>query len=143
MEAPALKAIIFDCFGVLYIQSYRHKEMVRNQALLDITQRLRKQYRIGLLSNMSESSMSRYFSEQERTALFDAVVLSGEVGMPKPHPDIFLAILDKLGFSAAETVFVDDDNTNVLSAQSLGMHAIRYVDTFKLFSELKDLGIEL
>lgn len=143
MEAPVIKAIVFDCFGVLYIQSYRLKQMIRNQALLDLVQDLRKRYKVGLLSNTSKSTLGRYFSEQERSMLFDAVVLSEEAGAPKPHPEIYRTMLDKLGVRADEVVFVDDDDTNVLSARSVGMHGLCYTDTRTLFTDMKELGVNL
>lgn len=146
MAAPdtdQIKAVVFDCFGVLYVQSYRLKEMLRNQPLIDLTQELRKDYKVGLLSNMSEATMSRYFTKDERDRLFDAVVLSGDVGVAKPHPEIFHAVLNRLGVSPAGAVFIDDDDTNVLSARSVGMQAICYQDTVQLLRELNDRGVDI
>ena len=45
--------------------------------------------------------------------MFDAIVISGEVGMRKPEPEIFAHALELLGVAADETVFVDDLRVNV------------------------------
>jgi epoxide hydrolase-like predicted phosphatase len=57
--------------------------------------------------------------------LFDAVVDSSEVGIRKPDPRIFLHTLDQLGnVDAANSVFLDDYEGNVIAARRLGMHGI-------------------
>jgi len=52
--------------------------------------------------------------------MFDAVVISGQVGMRKPEPAIFAHTLDLLGLGAEECVFVDDLRHNVEAAVRLG-----------------------
>lgn len=146
MAAPdteQVKAIVFDCFGVLYLQSYRNREMVRNQTLIDLIPRLRARYRIGLLSNMSQTTMDRYFTEHERGELFDAVVLSGEVGLRKPRPEVFDAVLRKLAVEPAAAIYIDDDDTNVLSAKGVGMKGVRYHDTGGLIRDFEEYGISM
>jgi HAD superfamily hydrolase (TIGR01509 family) len=52
--------------------------------------------------------------------LFDAVVISGEVGMRKPEPRIFEHVLRLIDLPATECVFVDDLPHNVTAAVELG-----------------------
>jgi putative hydrolase of the HAD superfamily len=56
--------------------------------------------------------------------LFDAVVLSGRVGLRKPEPGIFLAATDALGVQPGACVFVDDIAANVEAAQRVGMTGV-------------------
>ena len=58
--------------------------------------------------------------------LFDAVVISGEVGMRKPEPEIFAHALALLGLTAAECVFVDDLRHNVDAAVELGFVGVHH-----------------
>ena len=44
--------------------------------------------------------------------LFDAVVISAEVGLHKPQPEIYLLAAERLGVEPAECVFVDDLREN-------------------------------
>ena len=57
--------------------------------------------------------------------VFDVVVISGEVGMRKPNPAIFLHALELLGgVEPAASVFLDDAAGNVAGAQRAGLHGI-------------------
>ena len=44
--------------------------------------------------------------------LFDAVVISGDVGLHKPEPEIYLLACERLGVEPADAVFVDDLREN-------------------------------
>src|SRR5262249_5704608 len=52
--------------------------------------------------------------------MFDVVVISGEVGMRKPEPEIFAHTVERLGLAPAECVFVDDLRHNIDAAVALG-----------------------
>jgi HAD superfamily hydrolase (TIGR01509 family) len=56
--------------------------------------------------------------------LFDAVVISGEVGLHKPQPAIFLLGAERIGVEPADCVFVDDLRENCAGAEAVGMTAI-------------------
>ena len=58
--------------------------------------------------------------------MFDAVVISGEVGMRKPEPEIFQHTLELLGLPAASCVFVDDLWPNVEAAVALGFVGVHH-----------------
>jgi epoxide hydrolase-like predicted phosphatase len=76
--------------------------------------------------------------------LFDAVVISGEAGMRKPEPRIFLHAASLLGLVPAECIFIDDIEANVLAAEAVGMVGVHHREmrsTTERLSEL--LGIPL
>jgi len=56
---------------------------------------------------------------------FDAVVLSCEVASVKPEPAIFVEALRRLGATAAQSVFVDDQARYLDGAAALGMQTFR------------------
>ena len=77
--------------------------------------------RTGLLSN------SWGDSGYERSTfgdLFDAVVISAEVGLRKPDPGIFLLAAERVGAPPGECVFVDDLLHNAEGARAVGMEGI-------------------
>jgi putative hydrolase of the HAD superfamily len=76
--------------------------------------------RTGLLSN----SWGNFYPRDGWEDLFDVVVISGEVGMRKPEPEIFVYATDLLGVPPAECVFVDDLSPNVAAADALGLTAV-------------------
>lgn len=112
---------------------------VRNEALLTYSQELRKKYKIGMLSNIGIGAMERFFTTNERNKLFDGVVLSSEVGMIKPHPEIFKLIAERLGCSPGECVMIDDIEENCSGADAAGMQAIHYKTTEQTIRDLKSI----
>jgi len=80
--------------------------------------------RVALLSN----SWGNSYPRDRIDALFDPVVISSEIGMRKPDPEIFEHTLGLLGVQAADAVFVDDAAQNVAGAQRSGLHTVRHVN---------------
>src|ERR687886_114237 len=75
----------------------------------------------GLISN---SWGGASYDRVEVDGLFDAVVISGEVGLHKPEPEIFRLGAERLGVDPPECVFVDDLRENCEGAEAVGMTAI-------------------
>jgi putative hydrolase of the HAD superfamily len=81
--------------------------------------------RTGLLSN--SWGTGRY--ERDRFGeLFDAVVISGEVGLRKPDPAIYALAARSLGLPPPACVFVDDLAVNLEPAEQLGMATVLHDD---------------
>jgi len=184
-----IRGIIFDCFGVLYIDPSRHfyeshvknyeelrpqlasldkaadygfmtqKELneavsdltglelpfvskhikgihQRNEMLLDYTQELRRRYKVGLLSNIGPGSMDAFFNKEERDALFDAAVLSGEEHMTKPDPHIFELTAERMGLQPGECIMIDDVEENCAGADAAGMIPILYQSNAQVEAEI-------
>jgi FMN phosphatase YigB (HAD superfamily) len=77
----------------------------------------------GVVSN----SWGNTYPRESIDALFELVVISGEVGMRKPNPDIFTHALDLLGIPPERVVFVDAE-PNTDGAARLGMHTVLHTD---------------
>jgi putative hydrolase of the HAD superfamily len=76
--------------------------------------------------------------------LFDAVVISAEVGMRKPEERIFRHAIGLIGLAAGECVFIDDMAANVQAAQALGMRALLHSEPDATVAELTALfGLSL
>lgn len=181
-----IKALIFDCFGVLYwddlnrlynlvspdkfqdlsdimhacdhgyiskqdflnqvaalagvsveaVMAVMHDKHRRNEPIVERVRELKKEYKIGLLTNMGPGTIEEVFSEEEREELFDAVIISSEVGLIKPSRDIFELASERIGVPADETVFIDDRPVNVDGAERTGMKTI-------LFTTNKQFEVEL
>jgi putative hydrolase of the HAD superfamily len=61
--------------------------------------------------------------------LFDRTFYSFEVGLAKPDPAYFHAVVDELGVRPEEAVFVDDMRANVLGAREAGLRAVLFPAT--------------
>jgi epoxide hydrolase-like predicted phosphatase len=97
--------------------------------------------RTGLLSN---SWGARGYARERFAALFDAVVISGEVGLRKPDPAVYALAAERLGLPPREVVFVDDLPGNLKPARALGMTTVLHRGATATLSELEALlGISL
>lgn len=76
--------------------------------------------RVGLLSN----SWGNTYPRQRIDALFDPVVISGEIGMRKPQAAIYEHALERLGVPAGRVLFVDDAEPNIIGAHTVGLRAL-------------------
>jgi epoxide hydrolase-like predicted phosphatase len=94
----------------------------------------------GLVSN---SWVMDHYTDEIR-ALFDAVVISAEVGMHKPQPEIFLLAAERIGAAPEQCVFVDDLRENCAGAEAVGMTAVLHRDPAETLARLEELlGVEL
>ena len=55
--------------------------------------------------------------------LFDDTFYSYELGVAKPAPAYFTAVLDRLSLPAEQVLFVDDNRANVDAARTVGLRA--------------------
>jgi len=186
MKPNDIKAIIFDCFGVFYLDSHdrlveyfpahqaileelRHQndhgwftrenylqavaratganivELGRiiltdnqlNQPLVDfVRDELKPRYKIGLLSNVGRGWMDSFFDPHKRAELFDAVVLSGDEGVTKPHPQIYELVAERLQLEPWQCLMIDDLPENAAGADAAGMRGMVYGNVRDLKQEL-------
>lgn len=181
-----IKAIVFDCFGVLTIDGWlkfldeylpggpkrtRAKELnqqvdkglipyeefitqvagfagvepavvgqtisehlPKNEQLLDYIRELRPSYKLSILSNIAMPDWFHAHFSEEELGLFDDLLLSSQVGLVKPDPEIFKLAARRLGVGMKDCLFIDDREPNVAVAESLGMSGVLY----KNFERLKE-----
>jgi epoxide hydrolase-like predicted phosphatase len=92
--------------------------------------------RTGLISN--SWGKGRY-DRGSFAELFDGVVISGEVGLHKPQPEIFQLGAERIGLEPADCVFVDDLRENCAGAEAVGMTAVLHRDTDETLARLEEL----
>jgi len=73
--------------------------------------------------------------------LGDRVLCSGSLGGRKPDPQVYLRALERLGWNAADTLFVDDLFVNVQGARRAGLHADSVRDARALGRVLRRYGL--
>jgi epoxide hydrolase-like predicted phosphatase len=97
--------------------------------------------RTGLISN---SWGTRRYDRELLSRLFDAVVISGDVGMRKPAPEIYRLGAERIGLDPADCVFVDDLPFNLAPAAELGMATVHHRSSPETIAELERLlGVRL
>jgi epoxide hydrolase-like predicted phosphatase len=97
--------------------------------------------RTGLVSN---SMGAGRYDRATFPELFDGVVISGDVGMHKPQPEIFLLGAERAGVAPEQCVFVDDLRENCDGAEAVGMTAVLHRGADTTVPELERLlGVTL
>jgi putative hydrolase of the HAD superfamily len=97
--------------------------------------------RTGLISN---SMGAGRYDRDAFPDLFDGVVISGDVGLHKPQPEIFLLGAERAGAAPEECVFVDDLRENCHGAEAVGMRAVLHRGADTTLPELEGLlGVSL
>lgn len=112
----------------------------------EILRALKRDYPEIKLVLVSNTNISHYdFLRQEYDILdiFDAAVLSHEVGRQKPHPDIFKKALDACPGLPKETFYTDDRLDLIEAARTMGIRAYHFTDHLKLRSDLSRFNINV
>ena len=90
----------------------------------------------GLVSNSWSTS---HYDRELLDQLFEIAVISAEVGLHKPQPEIYLLACKRLEVAPAEAVFVDDLRENCAGAEAVGMTAILHRDPEETIPKLEQL----
>lgn len=132
-----LKAKIdYETFFVIYNDVF-----FLNPPVVEVLKKLKSKYRLILLSNTDVMRFGFVKKKFPDVLIFDEYVLSFEAGYMKPHPEIYRKALQKAEARAEESIFIDDLESNVKAALSLGMDAILFGPQTDLESSLRDKGL--
>jgi putative hydrolase of the HAD superfamily len=101
--------------------------------------------RAGIRTGLVSNSWGEEGYDRTRFAeLFDAVVISGEIGIRKPAPEIYALAAERLGRAPERCVFVDDLAGNLKPAREIGMATVLHRDAETTLAELEQhLGVSL
>ena len=98
-------------------------------------------FKTAVLSNSWGHSL---YPRELLDGLFDEVILSGEVGLRKPDPEMFRLALRRLDVEGSESVFVDDHPGHLEPAARLGMATVMHTVPARTLAELQTLlGVPL
>jgi putative hydrolase of the HAD superfamily len=101
--------------------------------------------RAGVRTGLVSNSWGEEGYDRTRFAeLFDAVVISGEIGIRKPAPEIYALAAERVGRPPERCVFVDDLAGNLKPARAIGMATVLHRDAETTLAELEEhLGVSL
>ena len=115
---------------------------IEDEEVLDLIKNLKANgYKIGMLTNLTNAFPST--SRKNLACLFDDIVISCEVGMRKPEPEIYELALKRLGIKADDAVFIDDRYEYVEGANAVGIKGILFENAVQLKRELEKLGVKI
>jgi epoxide hydrolase-like predicted phosphatase len=95
----------------------------------------------GLVSNSWSTS---HYDRDLLEELFDTVVISADVGLHKPQPEIYLMAAERIVEPPERCVFVDDLRENCAGAEAVGMTAVLHRDPAATIERIERLfGIKV
>ncbi len=106
---------------------------------------LRRARAAGLKTGLISNSWGRgRYDRSTFGELFDGVVISGEVGLHKPQPQIFELGAERVSLPPEACVFVDDLRENCEGAEAVGMVAVLHRgpdETLERLEQLLDVDL--
>ncbi|KAG0522685.1 hypothetical protein BDA96_07G058800 [Sorghum bicolor] len=128
-----------DYFEEVY-QYYAHGDAWRLPVGADTALRELKDagVKLAVVSNF-DTRLRKLLKDLNVSDMFDAIVVSSEVGYEKPAPEIFKIALDNIGVEASKAVHVgDDEAADKAGANAIGLECWLWGDDVKTFSEIQD-----
>lgn len=112
-----------------------------NSDLLHVVTRLRKNYKVGLITNYTYGLFDQLSQKYHLPKYFDHILVSSRVRRLKPDPRFYQMMFKALDVHASECVYIDDREYQVKAARELGMQSLLYTDVPLLMSDLSTQGI--
>ena len=100
-------------------------------------------FRIVALTNWSAETFPVALDRFEFLQHFEGIVVSGIEKTRKPFFEIYQLTLDRFGFKAEESLFIDDNQRNIEAASEMGIHTIHFKSPLDLESNLRAKGIQI
>lgn len=122
---------------------YSKDKFSRIEGTKELIEKLRKSYKVSLLSNTSEWDWDYMKQVAPEIETFETITKSYEVGAMKPSQIIFEDALKKLNLKAEECVYTDDILEYVDKARSLGFEAFQFTTAKKFEKDLRLVGVEV
>lgn len=137
-EMSEISGVQYDAAGLLQ-RMFQHFEHAHEMYAL-----VRRAKERGIATALLSNSWANDYPREMWQDMFDVVVISGEVGLRKPEPEIFHLTTDRLGLQPGQCVFVDDLKHNIAAAVALGWVGVHHVTYDQTAQELEALfGVPL
>ncbi len=146
MNVSAMEKILAKTFKTTEIRLEWNQAFLKlnsvNEDMVRLINRLSKNYKIAILTNVSRSRhmlQMRYM----RRVKYDGMFASCYLGLHKPEHRIYRFVLKRMATKPQETIFVDNLWRNVEGARGVGIRAIQFVGYADLRRRFKAMGIKV
>lgn len=112
---------------------------VLDEELITFIRSLRPKYRTAIISNATKSLRYRLREIYPIEDAFDLIVCSAEEGIMKPNVEIYMRALERLGIQPEQSIFVDDNDSNVEAAGKLGMRTILFRTGMDITTKVREM----
>lgn len=112
------------------------ESMSIDEEMLAVCRELQNKVPVAALSNTIEEH-ANLFQENGVYSPFNPCILSYEVGMRKPEPEIYLYATNMLQVAPQNCLFIDDALENIMAAREMRMQTHHFTTRENLLRELK------
>ncbi len=122
---------------------HKHSSIVFRlyEGVLPVLTALQRKYQLALVSNCAIGT-SDVIKALGLASFFKCIILSYEVGVRKPHRQIYLETLRCLGLEPSECIFVADEISDLEGAREIGMKSLLVHQGSHTFQEAKDRNFQ-
>lgn len=114
------------------------------QETVEILDLLRKaNYRIFALTNWSKEKFPLALKKFEFLSWFENILVSGEVNLKKPDPEIYQLMFKRFNLIPETSLFIDDSPKNIAASELIGMPGIIFESGKQLRKALRDFDINI
>jgi putative hydrolase of the HAD superfamily len=124
-----------------FLAMYRQSVLGLYDGTVSLLNRLKGRYRLVCLSNLNEILWPPIRDEFRLGQLLDAAYLSFEIGLLKPEEEIYRYVLDRLECLPGAVAFFDDSESNVATANRLGIDGYLVQGIAEVQAQLERIGI--
>ncbi|MBU4124149.1 MAG: HAD-IA family hydrolase, partial [Nanoarchaeota archaeon] len=110
-----------------------------NHDILNLIKKLKKKYKIVMLSNQIEDWLEEVIDKNKLKDIFDIIITSYDTKLAKPDIEIFKETIRIINTNPEECVFVDDQEANIKSAETLGIKGILFINQSDLEKKLEEI----
>lgn len=119
-----------------------------NYEMLDLVKEIKaRAYKTAMVTDNKADRIEKIANYFNMNSIFDAIVVSANIGSGKDSKEIFLQTIEKLEVDAAECVFIDNQKKNLIIPKELGMETIFYnhikKNTGEVLEKLRNLNISI
>ncbi len=115
-----------------------------NRRLIKLIKKIKLQgkHKLIIVSNLAHETFDLLAQQHpELLELFEGVVISAHIGMVKPNTAIYEHVLNHYGLDANNCLFIDDQEDNIIAAQTMGITGIMYRRFGTVKQQLKQFGV--
>jgi len=130
-------------------QRRREAELIEAESVLPgvedyIADAKRLGLRLGLASSSDCEWVYRHLKRLGLRDEFGCIKCADDVERVKPHPDLYLAVLEELGLGPEEAIALEDSPNGIAAAQAAGIFCVVVPNplTRQLATDLADLRLE-
>ena len=98
-------------------------------------------YKVFALTNWSAETFPIALKRFDFLHWFEGIVVSGTERTRKPFPEIYETTLERYNLKASESIFIDDNERNIVAANLLGIQTIKFLNSDQLERDLKEKEI--